>query len=79
MIIVMGHMTISQASKMKDYQVVCTIIRETDAAMLVRLDDEDTEVWLPLSEVISIHRRGHYDEHDKVVIPQWLARKKDLL
>ncbi len=49
------------------------IIHETDSAILVDYDGE--EVWLPLSQVLEIHRT----KPATIVITEWIALKKDLI
>lgn len=52
------------------------ILNETDSAILVRTE-EGEEVWLPLSQVESIHRSTHKGG-DWLVVKRWLAEKKGL-
>lgn len=50
-------------------------IRETDNAILVRLDDED--IWIPFSQ---IERRTLYpDGRFEVTMTAWIAKKKGLI
>lgn len=59
------------------HEVRGLIQRETDAAILLELEDGE-DVWFPLSQVDEIHHRGHYDELDRLVVSKWIARQKGL-
>lgn len=54
---------------------------ETDKAYLVSEDGErDTAVWVPKSQVEVPMERAYADgDQIEVHIPEWLAKKKDLL
>ena len=54
----------------------CSIVRETDNAILVRTDEGD-EVWLPLSQVDQIRRPAK--GADTVVMTAWIAKMKGLI
>ena len=47
--------------------------RETDKAILVVIDDED--VWIPLSQVHSIHRDG---AQPYLMVTPWILKAKGL-
>ena len=51
-------------------------IRETDAAVLVMVEDLDEEVWIPKSQIhddSEVWEDGHVGE---VVVSEWLAGKQ---
>lgn len=52
--------------------VNCIRKRETDNAVLIDVDDED--VWIPLSQVESMHFDGRGDGY--IVITNWIAQQK---
>jgi hypothetical protein len=56
-------------------EIECSRERETDAAVLIVVDGE--EVWLPLSQIESMH----FDARNEgtVRVASWLARKKGLI
>lgn len=55
----------------------CTIVGETDAAILV-LTSWGDEIWIPLSQVEKIVRSTVKGE-DMVRMSNWIARKKGLI
>lgn len=54
--------------------VECQRKRETDNAVLICVDDE--EVWIPLSQVDSMHFDGRGSGY--IVISDWIAAQKGL-
>lgn len=64
----------------KDYsEITGTIRRETEAALLLvtsNLEGEIVDEWFPLSQIDSINRG---DEHDTIVVANWLLKKKGIL
>lgn len=64
----------------KDFSAIHgTIRRETEAALLLvtsNLEGEIVDEWFPLSQIESIHR---CDEHDTIVVANWLLKKKGIL
>ena len=64
----------------KDYsEINGTIRRETEAALLLvtsNLEGDIVDEWFPLSQIESIHRG---DEHDTIVVANWLLKKKGIL
>lgn len=59
----------------QDFELMCCIKHETDAAILI--DTGVEEVWIPLSQISSIHHKDR-DGLDRVVMSQWIAKKKGL-
>ncbi len=57
---------------------VAKIVRETDAAFLVRLEDGDEEVWLPKSQISDPEDYEVGDEDVTISITEWLAQQKGL-
>lgn len=54
-------------------QVECRFIRETENAVLIEVNDEET--WIPLSQVESMHK----DKVGSIVMSQWIANQKGLV
>ena len=63
------------------YLDVAKIKRITDAAILLVLaDEEETEVWIPLSQLAD--DTDQYEEGDKdltITVSQWIAEKKGII
>jgi len=55
--------------------VECVIKHETDSALLVCVQETGEEVWLPLSQIESVH---HTKPTATVVVSDWIAEKKGL-
>lgn len=56
-------------------ELQCIIKHETDASILVVLETTGEEIWLPLSQVTSIHREAKVRGVDRIFVADWLARK----
>lgn len=54
------------------------IVRESDKAVLVEIS-ADVEIWIPLSQIKSIHRDTKHKGNDSVVMTEWIAKQKGLL
>ena len=69
-------------SEQDTIDVKCTIMCESDAAILVRvhgaLPPGEDEIWFPFSQVTEIHRdpRG---VDDRLTVTKWIAQKKGLI
>ncbi len=59
------------------YEMACEFKRETDAAVLIHDPASDEDVWIPLSQVESMHKRK--DGSGTIVMSDWSARTKGLL
>jgi hypothetical protein len=55
------------------------ILRETDAAFLLRLADSHEELWLPKSQVADPDDYAVGDEGLTISITEFIAREKGLL
>jgi hypothetical protein len=55
--------------------VVC--IRETDKAILVRIDG--AEHWIPQSQVSDDSEVWHEGDEGKLVVSEWIAKQKGLI
>ncbi len=53
------------------------IVRITEKAMLIRID-EDSEVWLPLSQIADSDGYEKGDEDIDIAITEFIAREKGL-
>lgn len=60
------------------YELACEIQRETEQAILLLDVATGEEVWIPLSQVRSIHRLPD-GKTATVVMERWIAAKKGLL
>lgn len=54
-----------------------TIVRATDQALLVRLEDGD-EVWLPLTQVADPEDYQVGDGPGTISVTEWIAKQKGL-
>lgn len=54
----------------------CTRMAETDAAVLVELEDSD-RIWFPLSQVESMHFNSRGE--GKMLVTAWIAKQKGLI
>ena len=53
------------------------IVRETDKALLVRLDDVG-EVWIPLSQICDPEDYQEGDRDGSMSISEWIAEQKGI-
>lgn len=58
------------------YELACTVIKETDNAILIDTHTGEN-LWIPLSQVKEIHRDGK--GVGRIIITQWIAKKKNLI
>jgi hypothetical protein len=58
-------------------EIACTRVRETDNAVLIHDHASDSDIWIPLSQVDSMH----FDraESGTICISDWIARQKGLV
>lgn len=56
---------------------VALVVRETEAAFLFRLDD-DSEYWIPKSQVSEADKYKEGDEDVSLSISEWVAEQKGL-
>ena len=59
------------------YEMACEFKRETDAAVLIYDPASEEDVWIPLSQVESMHKGK--DGTGTIVMSDWIARTKGLL
>ena len=52
------------------------IVRETDAAFLILVDDEDH--WIPKSQIADPERYSEGDRHCTISITEWIAEQKGI-
>ena len=57
--------------------LIVEILRATDGAFLVLLDD-DREVWIPRSQVDDHFAYGEGDRDITLSVTQWIANEKNL-
>lgn len=57
---------------------VAVVLRETDKAFLLRLDDGE-EVWIPRSQVADADTVAEGDCHCTVSVTEWFAEKEGLV
>jgi len=53
------------------------VVRETDKALLLRLDDGN-EVWVPLSQIADADNYAEGDRDCCISVSQWFAEKEGL-
>ena len=58
------------------YEFACTFKRETDSAVLVYDHATEEEIWLPLSQVDSMHKDKN--GNGTIVVSDWIAAQKGL-
>lgn len=61
--------------KKSDVELYMALRRETEKACL--FFDGIHEIWLPKSKIVEMDRMGANDY--RIVIPNWLARKKEII
>jgi len=61
------------------YELACQIIRETDNAVLIHDYASEEEIWIPLSQVESMHKHGEMPCDGTIVMTAWIARQKGLI
>ena len=62
------------------FEIACTFKRETDSAILVYDHATEEDIWIPLSQVESIHgRREDGTGEGTLVMTDWIAQKKGLI
>lgn len=59
------------------YEFGCTFLAETEKAVLVRDPVGEEELWIPLSQVKSMHKDSKGD--GTIVMSAWIAKKKGLI
>jgi len=58
----------------------CTVVKKTDKAMLIRLED-DREIWIALVNIDDTHditSDSHEGDEGEIAIPQWIAEARGL-
>jgi len=58
----------------------CAILRETESAFLILIDEDGQEEWIPKSQIHpeSVNELAVGDEDVTVTISEWIADKKGL-
>lgn len=59
------------------YELACTFVAETPRAVLIYDHATDEELWIPLSQVSSLHKGANRD--GTLVMSAWIAKKKGLI
>lgn len=59
------------------FEFACTFLGETDAAVKVYDHASEEEIWLPLSQVDSMHKGK--DGVGTIVVTAWIAKQKGLM
>jgi len=60
------------------FEFDCTLVRETDSAILVLDHASEAEVWIPRSAVVSLDVDGE-TKVGTIEVEEWVAAKKGLL
>lgn len=58
------------------FEFACRFVHETDNAVLVVDHATGEQLWLPLSQVESMHRDGRGE--GSIVVSDWIAKQKGL-
>lgn len=61
-------------SRPQEVEIKCRFIRETEAAVLIKVDGD--EHWIPLSQVSEMHKVG---DDGRIVVAQWVASQKGFI
>jgi len=62
------------------YEYFCIFKTETDSAVLVIDPDSGEELWIPLSQIESMHKSFKNPSGEgTIIMSDWIARKKGLL
>lgn len=62
------------------YKLSCIFKRETDSALLIYDFASDEDLWIPLSQIDSIHgRQSDGTGEGTLVVSDWIAKKKGLI
>src|SRR5207249_6975883 len=54
------------------------VVRETDKALLLRLEEDGREVWVPLSQIADNDLYSEGDRNCSISVSQWFAEKEGL-
>ena len=57
--------------------IACRRVRESDIAVLIVADDNDEEMWIPFSQIVSLHFDGRGE--GSIVMTRWIAEQKGLV
>ena len=59
------------------FEFSCEFVHETDSAILIKDPTDDSEYWIPLSQVDEIHRDPK-TQFGSIVMSDWIADQKGL-
>lgn len=63
-----------------DYvSITVDVLYVTDSAVLVTDGDEDSNIWLPLSQIVDSDNLEPGQEGAEIMVAEWLALKKGLI
>lgn len=54
------------------------VLKETEKALLLLLEDDDREEWIPKNQISDPDMYGEGDEDITVSVTEWIANQKDL-
>ena len=60
------------------FEVECCVLRRTEKAILVEIEDLDEEIWIPKSQIDEWDESKKNNEISSIFIPLWLAKEKRL-
>lgn len=60
------------------YELSCEFVHETDNAILIKDPTNESEHWIPLSQVDEIHR-DKKTNFGTIVMSDWIAKQKGLI
>jgi len=61
------------------YELACRLLKETDNALLIHDYTAEEELWIPLSQIESMTKRGEMPCDGTVVMTTWIAKQKGLI
>ena len=59
------------------YEMSCHFLRETYNAVLIYDHASEEELWIPLSQIQSMHKDGKGD--GTIIMTAWIAKQKHLI
>ncbi len=60
------------------FEMACTFLRETDAAIKIHDHASGEDLWIPLSQVEEMHRPKGGLGDGTIVMSDWIAEQKGL-
>jgi len=61
------------------YELSCQFVMETESAVLIHDYATEEELWIPLSQVDSMHKKGEMPCDGTIHMTAWIAKQKGLI